>query len=429
MSNTASNQSPYTASAIEHILRHHADADGWITLAKKEKSGRFIQHHYRVNEIDQVLAEWIGEDTYFSQNTFYRPMRRIEYIRGLNALYVDADCYIFEKVPEWVLAELEMTLFREKIPEPNLVIFSGRGLALVWLLERTPGFALPLWQAVERYLIEQLKEWGADSRASDPARVLRPAGTINSKNGATVTVQYRHDYRYELKDIAREYLPPLPAKKRGKPKKAEKAAQVHHKLYNTYTLHYARTQDLVKLCEIREWEMSGYRETMLFLYRYFTACFVEDPRQALEDTLSFNEQFTRPLTKKEVEIATRSAEKAYNAKSNPEANRIAQEKGYPGAGYNVSNAKLISWLDITEKEQLQMQTITGRKEKYRRNNAKRQETRREAGKLTRDEYTKQASERRTEALQRRREGLSYRTIAKNLKCSVAEVYRLTNDKN
>ena len=81
----------------------------------------------------------------------------------------------------------------------------------------------------------------------------------------------------------------------------------------------------------------------------------------------------------EVERATRSAEKAWEARNNEEANRIAVEKGYPGAGYNIKNTKLIDWLDITEDEQTHLQTIIGTVEKRRRNTLYQREKRRNQG--------------------------------------------------
>lgn len=411
--------------ALEHILRHHANADGWITLAKRE-CDKYKQYHYRLEDISSVLSQWLGEDVYFSQNTFYRPSRKIEYIRQLRALYVDVDNYLLNLDPEWVIGSMEAGLFRDKLPEPNIIIHSGRGLALVWLLEPVPAKALPLWQAVENYLVRQLASFGGDAKASDAARILRMGGTVNSKVNEPVLVQYRHEYRYQLRDIEREYLPPLSPKKLREQADAE--AKVHHKMYKVYSLHYARLTDLVKLCELREWAVTGHREVILFLYRYWSCCFLADTEEALQGTIELNEQFTEPLPRREVIQATRSAEKAFYAKSNPEANRIAKEKGYPGAGYNVSNGKLMEWLNITEDEQKHMQTIIGRPVKYARNNHRRSEARRAAGKQTRDQYTQTANERRTEALRMRSEGMSYRAISEVLTCSVSEVHRLVNYK-
>ncbi len=409
--------------ALEHILRHHANADGWITLAKRE-GDKYRQYHYRLEGISSVLSQWLGEDLYFSQNTFYRPSRKIEYIRQLRALYVDVDQYLLNLDPEWVIGSMENGLFRDKLPEPNIIIHSGRGLALVWLLEPVPAKALPLWQAVENYLVRQLATFGGDAKASDAARILRMGGTVNSKVNEPVLVQYSHDVRYQLRDIEREYLPPLSPKKLKE--QADADAKVHHKMYKVYSLHYARLTDLVKLCELREWAVTGHREVILFLYRYWSCCFLADTEEALQGTLELNEQFNEPLHRREVVQATRSAEKAFYAKSNPEANRIAQEKGYPGAGYNVSNAKLIEWLDITEDEQKHMQTIIGRSVKYGRNNLRRSEARRAEGKQTRDQYTQKANQRRTEALKLKSEGMSYKEIATCMKISKSAVNRLLN---
>lgn len=410
-------------SALEHILTHHAGADGWVTLCRKEGT-RWQQHHYRVDDVESALSEWLGEDVYFSQNSFYRPYRRIEYIRELRALYVDVDNHLLNLDPTWTIGAMEENLFGKDIPEPNLIIFSGRGLALVWFLIPVPSQALPLWQAVENYLVRQLDKFGGDAKASDAARVLRLAGTVNSKNGGEVQVQMRHDYRYTLRDLEREYLPAF-SPKRAKTTKTN----IHHRLFKVYSLHYARLMDLLKLCELRNWDMEGYREYTLFLYRYWSCCFLKDPAEALDATLETNESFTKPLSRREVTKATRSAEKAYYAKSNPEANRIAQAKGYPGAGYNISNAKLIKWLDITEDEQREMQTIIGVGEKRIRNRKQAETYRRRKGAVPRDEYLSAVEKRRNEAIRLRSEGMTQKAIAKSLGISTRQVIRMLSSQS
>lgn len=200
-------------------------------------------------------------------------------------------------------------------------------------------------------------------------------------------------------------------------------------LYNSYSLHHARLMDLVQLCEVRQWDMHGYRETTLFLYRYWSSCFLSDPKQVLDDTLELNQQFTMPLGENEVIKATRSAEKAYHARSDKEANRIAQEKGYPGAGYNVSNAKLIKWLDITGEEQRHMGTIIGRDEKQRRDTEATRAARRAAGMVPREGYLAQADKRRQEAIKLRGEGMTQRAIAEQLGINQSQVSRIIKNSN
>lgn len=358
--------------AQHHILFHHnpQTTDGFVTIAKKDRTGRFNQYHYRPAELADHLTQVMGEDVFFSQNTFYRKARRIETIRQLRSLYVDLDFYIFNFDPDWILAKLEHEFYRQTIPEPNMIIFSGQGVVLIWMIEPVPYMALPLWQAVQNYLIQELQPLGGDPKAADAARVFRLAGSTSSKNGHEVRCQYRHDYRYSLRDIQYDYLPELTPKK--EPKKAGRPKKILH-LFNVYSLHGARLKDLATLVDLRKGEMDGYREVTLFLYRYWTCCFTGDPTEALQQTLDFNEGFTNPLPQKEARKATESAQKAWAAKSNKEANEKAKAMGYPGAGYRISNAKLIDWLGITEEEQKHLKTIIGGKEKNRRKRIKYQE--------------------------------------------------------
>lgn len=378
--------------AQHHILFHHdpQNADGYVTIAKKDsRTGRFEQYYYKPAELADHLTQVMGEDVFFSQNTFYRKARRIETIRQLRSLYVDLDFYIFNYDPNWILGKLEYEFYSQTIPEPNLIIFSGQGVVLIWMIEPVPYMALPLWQAVQNYLIQQLKPLGGDPKSADAARIFRLAGSTSSKNGNEVRVEYRHDYRYTLRDIQHDYLPDLTPKKE-KAKRGRKKKVVH--LFNIYSLHNARLRDLDKLVTMRHGEMEGYREITLFLYRYWSCCFTGDPQEALQQTLEFNQAFTHPLSRKEAVKATVSAQKAWEAKSDKAANDRAKAMGYPGAGYRISNAKLIDWLAITPEEQKHLSTIIGPKEKRARDLKSKEEKRREEGIRPMDEYNRERSD-------------------------------------
>lgn len=372
--------------AQEHVAFHHGNADGWVTLAQKNEKG-FKQFHYTAQELADHLKEWTGDDVYFSQNTFYKPQRRIDSIRQLRSLYVDLDVYNVGMDPEYALGKLEFDFFGQTIPEPNLVIFSGRGLVLVWNIDPVPYQAMPLWKALEGHFIKELAEVGADPKASDPARIFRLAGTINSKSGTMVRTQYRHDYRYDIHDLQFDYLPEI----KPKEKKPGRQPKVVH-LFNVYTLHLSRARDIATLVELRNGEVDSYRELICFLYRYFTCCYTSDPDTALEQTKSLNAEFTHPLREREVVNATKSAQKAWAASSDKEANEVAKSLGYPGAGYRLKNSTIIDWLDITADEQRAMSTIIGSTEKRRRNAASKMQARRAAGVKPRDEYIKQEKE-------------------------------------
>ena len=410
--------------AQRHVLFHHdpQNTDGYITIARKDaQTGQFMQYYYRPNELANHLTEVMGEDVFFSQNTFYRKARRIETIRQLRSLYVDLDFYIFNYDPEWILGKLEYEFYRQSIPEPNLIIFSGQGAVLIWMIEPVPYKALPLWQAVQNYLINQLKPLGGDPKASDAARVFRIAGSVSSKNGNQVHVQYRHDYRYTLRDIQSDYLPEL-TPKQDRPKSGRKKKVLH--LFNVYSLHAARLHDIAKLVELRHGEMDGHREITLFLYRYWSCCFTGDAQEALQQTLEFNDSFTHPLSQKEARKATESAQKAWRAKSDKEADERAKAMGYPGAGYRISNAKLIDWLDITPEEQTHLKTIIGPKEKRARDLKAKELQRREAGMRPMAEYNKERTLQKDS-----KKDILKRVMEENPKASIRKLAEMTGISN
>jgi hypothetical protein len=333
--------------------------------------------------------------------------------------------------PNWVIGKLDIEIFQDNIlPNPNIIIFSGRGLVCVWLLEPVPYQALPLWKAVQNYFCEQLNYVGADKKSLDPTRVFRIDGTINSKNKKQVFVEYRHDYRYILRDLQYEYLPELAPNR--PPKRGRKPKIVH--LHNVRTLHYARLLDLVKLAELRDYDLKGYRELFCFLYRYWSCCFTDDPEEALQQVLEFNCEFKEPLSEREVIRATRSAEKAWKAKSDAKANEEAIKKGYPGAGYNLKNSTIIRWLDITPEEQRHLQTIIDGNEKRRRkrerDKKRMDEVRREQGAKTREEYLeeqKEKTEDRVWQLQKameRHPNATNKQLAEMLQVSVRRIQQL-----
>ena len=136
------------------------------------------------------------------------------------------------------------------------------------------------------------------------------------------------------------------SKKKGRPKKV-------NYVYRERSLYYARIQDITKLCELREYDLRGHREIILFLYRYYLCSFTEDVQKALEDVLELNSMFRYPLKENEVIRATMSAEKCYLDKNKE---------------YKYKNDTLIELLEITEYEETYMSTIISKREFKRRKN-------------------------------------------------------------
>ncbi|SJT88095.1 Uncharacterised protein [Clostridioides difficile] len=231
--------------------------------------------------------------------------------------------------------------------------------------------------------------------------MLRATGTINSKTQTEVEIIDYDGYTYTLKEIQENYLPELKEKKKkskGRPKKVVS-------LFNEYSLYHARLNDLIKICELRSYDMEGCREVTLFLYRYFTCCFMEDEVQALECTLELNKCFVKPLRDNEVVKHTKSAETAYKVKK-----------------YKFKNSTLIDLLGITEEEQKYLKSIIGTNEKYIRKNIKRNENRRNENGLTSREQEKQ--DRIYKILELKSKGLNQSEIARNIGISRQAVSKL-----
>lgn len=380
---------------IEYIDKVHGNSKGWITRSCIDENG-YSQWHYKYKELKET--DLTGENIYITLNTFYKPCRRLEYIKELNALFIDLDCYNTKFTKEQIIMNLEENYFNKLIPATNYILDSGRGLGLLWLINKVPSQALPLWKAIEEYLYNQLKAFGADRQALDATRILRVPGSINSKSKTVVSIIDEYDYIYDLREIQKEYLPELKPKekKKGRPKKI-------NYIYRERSLYYARIQDIIKLCELREYDLRGKREIILFLYRYYLCSFTEDVQKAIEDVLELNSMFIYPLKENEVIRATRSAEKCYLDKNKE---------------YKYKNDTLIELLEITEDEETQMSTIISKNEYKRRNNEynkkKYQEKLKAEGKLSKKAEVKVRREKKKDLLA---EGLSQKEIYSLLKIS------------
>lgn len=444
----------------------HRQQDGFITLAGKEDKA-WVQHHYKYNELYENIEKALNlhANLYITPNSFWKPKRKIEYIRHLNSLFIDVDFYKIEKYKNKnhleVMEIIKKDIFNKNmLPSPTFALYTGRGLAFYWLIEPCPVTVLPLWNVVQRHFLETLERMGGDAKSIDSARVMKLAGSLNLKTNDRAKIYiFDENLIYKLSEIQENYLPELSPntesigdrvhkrkhltseeyyKKvnehkstKGKTKKQKRVIN----LYNQLNLHYSRLMDLVKLLEIRDGmcreekgalSPKGQRETMCFLYRYWYCCYCSDEEQALEYTLEFNQSFREPLTNDEVTIITASAVKAYkewqedeNIKNDltltPEEKkeRMGKKVGdskFAHKGYNYTNARLIKMLGITEDEMKEMKTIISKKVKYERDNENKRKKRRNDEGLTPKQ--KEKKDRQEKILNLAEQGLSIMEIVK-----------------
>lgn len=385
-----------------HILDKNSNNKSYRAFIKMNQN-KFSQRMYKseknlVKAINETFDSEEEYNLFLSMNTFYKMKRATENISQLENLYIDLDYYKKNLRLESVLYFLEKDYFNSVIPEPNLIINSGQGLYLIWHIRPVPIRALPLWQSIQRYFLESLKEFGADAAAIDPVRFLRLPGTVNLKNNAAVSIIEKNETSYTINEIQEEYFK---VTKKSSNKHKKTVGKVT-KLFNTYSLYWARITDLIKLCELRQYDMEGHRELVLFLYRYWSCLVLDDEERALEDTLELNSRFTEKLKKREVIKATESAERYFKDKK-----------------YNYSNKRLVELLAITGEEQTQLKTIISKSEKYTRKNKIRNEKRRDETGLTKKQ--KEIIELQKKIKTLRQQGFTYVAIAKQLNKSVRTI--------
>ena len=143
----------------EAELFHDPNRSGFFSLLVSWGDDKRQSSHL-LTDMPTVLAlADPTRDTWLTQAEFMRPNRRVVNLLRLGLLFVDIDTYKMPwahgNSPEAQLAALVHHCQLEGIPEPSLVVFSGRGLQAKWLLNGTiPRQALPRWNACQRHLVD-----------------------------------------------------------------------------------------------------------------------------------------------------------------------------------------------------------------------------------------------------------------------------------
>ena len=373
-------------SYCEHLFDD--TTDGYISLieiGKETLGGQKIIKVYNttLKYLKTIVEETEGrEDVYISPNTYYIAKRSVNNIRQYRSLFIDLDVEKYGKhSKEETLVHIKGLVGQNKIPEPTMIADSGRGFHLYFRIKNAPKQAIQTFQELEDYLYYQLKELGADLSATDSARVLRIPGTINSRNDAICKIICKNEgleySMYELRDQYINY-------KENKQKKIIKTQEVKTKkdfmvrnIYNSYSLHITRAEDITTLCELRGYDVEGSRNFILHCFSYWTGIYIRDQDQLLWEVAAFNATFKSPLPDSEVKGVCKSINKAIEKFIDYEQGMRSGlikrvTKGMRDkSGYWYTNKTLIRRLQITELEQQSMKTIIGIDEKYRRNNERR----------------------------------------------------------
>ena len=391
-------------------------------------SDSVVSKKQRMFGLDQIdaLSGMIDRqpDTFVSQSTFVGTTRRKCFFSRVRACWVDLDLHTQGMdLDAQTVAEIRLHCESLQLPQPTLIISSGRGAYLKWILQRAVT-DLPAWEAAQSMLVLLFQNFCADKRARDACRVFRMLGTINSKveDASRQLVQAidgaGHEVPFELLATALEHARQsidLPsqltvgatgATKQRKPRSdvlnrlgerllhaAERGSIDELKLYarlrepimmgskfSAASLGWARFCDLRDLYVQRGGIPVGERDTAMFwMMNCLGHAGIVTPANFQDEVLGLLHAFPQgpnpyePLEDGSLQTLQQRLFKTHQLKESVKKGGADLSGHLVNAAellYRPGNAFLIETFDITEQEQASLKTLIGPQEKLRRADAK-----------------------------------------------------------
>jgi len=356
------------------------------------------QRFWGLNDVDNLLVyskKHQKSDVYLSLNGFAYGDRSVSSMMQGRNIGIDVDPPKLGLAVKDAVEKLKQYVMQGKIPNPNLLIYSGGGIQPIYTIA---GGASPKMGYLMHYItiqyISLLREIGSDPAASDLARMLRMPGTVNTKYGVEVKVEIWRQLEYSLQDLYEFCTPIEQAQKRGKRRKGSIAIFTGKKGVKTlYSLNAARVSDLQKLVEIRGGDLTGCRNTFIYIYSFTVCLFLKsriDTADFIQPILErIYSRTDKPMKKSEINATIKSAcNDAIEFMEAFAANEFSM-RGLPRTLIKpMKNETVINKLNIMDDEIKQMRTIITAEESYSR----RVQKRRESGIKERQEYLSEQAE-------------------------------------
>lgn len=177
-----------TKAYLERVLPR----SGYYAVLVISPSMKRQKFYDNFDDLDTAVRQFdsAGLNTYVAVNSFktVNDGRKQENVQSCKAFYFDIDCGSGKPYPDQVSGAKALSAFLKTtgLPQP-VVISSGRGLHVYWVLdaEITPSQWKPVADTLKRAAVNCQFEIDM-AVPGDSARVLRPTGTVNHKNGAHV---------------------------------------------------------------------------------------------------------------------------------------------------------------------------------------------------------------------------------------------------
>ena len=169
----------------------------WAVICYKNAQGVFRARPVLTEDLPGELETLdLSQDLWIAQGQFRAPNRKKANIAYLSSFFCDCDIRkdtdlltsgVIPSVADAVPL-IKKLLSDNGLPLPSLIVNSGNGLHLKWLLDQALRIEAPSdpllrdWEAVQSAIIQIMAPFGGDPKAKDASRVLRLPGTANMKD-------------------------------------------------------------------------------------------------------------------------------------------------------------------------------------------------------------------------------------------------------
>ena len=351
-------QNTYGIKDAEDILKER-QKEGRIVFEVPVYKSDLTERHLRSMV---AFANHLGMSMYMSVADYIRMKRETGNLYGVSSIILDLDTYntVYEYDTDDEIWKAMEPVFDRIGVEPNMYINSGHGRYVVFSFNNV-NLSVPemqkLYKETVKKLIFQFKEFGADAKCSDIARVFRIPGNINPKTGEKAYIAEHFERRTTLSELASAV-----GICKGKTV-AEKKEKNRHRNFQMFYKPIARSrytkvnvqrdEDFNALLEMRNYDIEGCRN--MFFHLMSVNCFYlgmseQETAAYLKD---INNQLIAPYDGLDAVIRY--------AKSNHEA----YEEDYDNA-IKYKNRTIVELLGITEEEQKSMKQLIGQEEADRR---------------------------------------------------------------
>jgi len=355
---------------IQAIHRH---TDGVVTFHCKQNDQFENLFAIRSGYLPCLLSttdQRLASDAFMSVNAYWYPERTPRYLsaaqcrkpnrlRYLCACFADLDFYKLGLTYGQVIGTIVDYQDGGVIPPVSIIIRSGRGVWLVWLLRdpknpRLPPRAFPekqqQYRRVQQRIHERLANLGAD--AQDALRLLRVPGSIHSVSGERVSYFVQADdagrcFSYTLDEIATQFG----LRKDGwfhRLALKTQERQNGRRWRGPKALTEYRMKDFIRLLELRRGGFDkGCRNRAALYYAWLLKCQRIPKDDALRKVTNLGTACRPPLSAAECRDAVKSG---YNPNWTNGIAKVTAKPAPPSIKYQTVS----DWLDIKPEEAAQL---------------------------------------------------------------------------